>query len=56
VPSYDDPHIIAGQGTIGLEILEQAAEVVTPLSHRRLTVASALADDETAYLHDGRRS
>ena len=26
VPSYDDPHIIAGQGTIGLEILEQAAE------------------------------
>jgi len=26
VPSYDDPAIIAGQGTIGLEILEQAAE------------------------------
>ena len=26
VPSYDDPHIIAGQGTIGLEILEQAAQ------------------------------
>lgn len=25
VPSYDDPAIIAGQGTIGLEILEQAA-------------------------------
>jgi threonine dehydratase len=25
VPSYDDPHIIAGQGTAGLEILEQAA-------------------------------
>ncbi len=24
VPSYDDPHIIAGQGTLGLEILEQA--------------------------------
>ncbi|MCM8556816.1 threonine ammonia-lyase [Sphingomicrobium sediminis] len=24
VPSFDDPHIIAGQGTIGLELLEQA--------------------------------
>jgi threonine dehydratase len=27
VPSYDDPHIIAGQGTAGLEILEQSAEI-----------------------------
>jgi threonine dehydratase len=27
VPSYDDPHIIAGQGTIGLEILAQATEM-----------------------------
>ena len=26
VPSFDDPHIIAGQGTVGLEILEQAAD------------------------------
>jgi threonine dehydratase len=24
VPSYDDPHIIAGQGTLGLEIVAQA--------------------------------
>jgi len=24
VPSYDDPHIIAGQGTLGVEIVEQA--------------------------------
>ena len=24
VPSYDDPHIIAGQGTVGLEIVEDA--------------------------------
>jgi threonine dehydratase len=23
VPSYDDPHIIAGQGTLGIEIIEQ---------------------------------
>jgi threonine dehydratase len=27
VPSYDDPDIIAGQGTTGLEIAEQAAEL-----------------------------
>ncbi|MEC3948882.1 threonine ammonia-lyase [Sphingobium sp. HWE2-09] len=26
VPSFDDPWVIAGQGTVGLEILEQAAE------------------------------
>ena len=26
VPSFDDPHIIAGQGTVGLEIMEQAVE------------------------------
>jgi threonine dehydratase len=24
VPSYDDPHVIAGQGTIGLEVMNQA--------------------------------
>lgn len=28
VPSFDDPHIIAGQGTAGLEILEQCPEPV----------------------------
>jgi threonine dehydratase len=27
VPSYDHPHIIAGQGTVGLEIAEQAEEL-----------------------------
>jgi threonine dehydratase len=27
VPSFDDPFVIAGQGTAGLEILDQAAEV-----------------------------
>ena len=26
VPSFDDPHIVAGQGTVGIEILEQLAE------------------------------
>lgn len=29
VPSFDDPFIMAGQGTIGLEIMEQAAELGT---------------------------
>ena len=39
VPSYDDPDIIAGQGTIGLELMEQAAamglavdDVIVPAS------------------------
>ena len=26
VPSFDDPHIVAGQGTVGLEILDQLAK------------------------------
>ena len=30
VPSYDDPDIIAGQGTVGLEIAEQAAQLGMP--------------------------
>ncbi|MFD3687756.1 threonine/serine dehydratase [Nocardiopsis sp. NPDC058631] len=29
VPPFDDPHVIAGQGTVGLEILEQSPEVAT---------------------------
>jgi threonine dehydratase len=30
VPSFDDPHIVAGQGTVGLEILEQLDEAGAP--------------------------
>ena len=30
VPSFDDPHIVAGQGTTGLEILEQLTEARVP--------------------------
>ena len=30
VPSFDDPHIVAGQGTAGLEILDQLAEAGAP--------------------------
>ncbi len=31
VPAYDDPLIVAGQGTVGLEIIEQVPEVDTVL-------------------------
>jgi len=31
VPSFDDPDVIAGQGTVGLEILEQAQALRAPL-------------------------
>jgi threonine dehydratase len=27
VPSYDHPHIVAGQGTVGLELIEQCSEL-----------------------------
>ncbi|HEV2043816.1 MAG TPA: threonine/serine dehydratase, partial [Sphingomicrobium sp.] len=30
VPSFDDEHIVAGQGTVGIEILEQLAEAGAP--------------------------
>ncbi len=28
VPSYDDPHVIAGQGTVGVEIVQQSVELI----------------------------
>jgi threonine dehydratase len=31
VPSYDDPRIVAGQGTVGLEIAEQSVELGLPV-------------------------
>lgn len=46
VPPFDDPLIIAGQGTIGLEIMEQLPEVNTaiiPLSGGGLLAGTALA-------------
>jgi threonine dehydratase len=46
VPPFDDPHIIAGQGTIGLELLEDLPEVgtvVVPLSGGGLLSGVALA-------------
>jgi threonine dehydratase len=50
VPPFDDPHIIAGQGTLGLEVVEQAAEVgavldafAVPISGGGLTAGCCLA-------------
>lgn len=37
VPSFDDPMIVAGQGTVGLEIVDQLAEVGEP-SPKRIVV------------------
>ncbi|HEY5978108.1 MAG TPA: NUDIX hydrolase [Microlunatus sp.] len=41
--------------SVALLTLDQAAAVVTPLSHRRLSVAVGQTAGETAYLQDGRR-
>ena len=50
VPAYDDPHVIAGQGTTGLELMQQAGElglkpdqVLVPCSGGGLVSGSALA-------------
>ena len=51
VPSFDDPWIVAGQGTVGLEILEQCAEagrgappvIVIPVGGGGLASGIALA-------------
>ena len=50
VPSYDDPHIIAGQGTVGLELMAQAKglnltvdDVIVPASGGGLIAGIGLA-------------
>lgn len=42
--------------SVRLVTLDEAAELVTPLSHRRLSIALSLAPGEFAYLEDGRRA
>ena len=42
--------------SVRLLTLDQARSVVTPLSHRRLTVAMGLEAGEVAYLENGRRT
>jgi threonine dehydratase len=50
VPAYDDPHVVAGQGTAALELLQQASElglvpdtVLVPTSGGGLTAGTAIA-------------
>ena len=47
VPSFDDPHIVAGQGTVGIEILEQMAppprRIIIPCGGGGLASGIALA-------------
>lgn len=50
VPSYDDPYIIAGQGTVGLEVALEAKELrfkfdgfVTPIGGGGLCAGSSIA-------------
>lgn len=46
IPPYDDPRVIAGQGTVGLEIAEDAREldvVLVPISGGGLTSGVAIA-------------
>jgi threonine dehydratase len=50
VPAYDDPHVVAGQGTAGFELMQQAAElgltpdqVLVPTSGGGLTAGTAIA-------------
>ncbi len=46
VPPFDDPRIIAGQGTLGLELLEQAPDlevVVIPVGGGGLAAGTAMA-------------
>ncbi|MGF6485639.1 threonine dehydratase [Paraburkholderia sp. JPY419] len=51
VPPFDDPRVIAGQGTIGLEIVEalpDVASIVVPLSGGGLFAGIALAAKSTS--------
>jgi threonine dehydratase len=50
VPAFDDPHVVAGQGTAALELMQQAAElgmrpdlVLVPTSGGGLTAGTAIA-------------
>ncbi|HXG99806.1 MAG TPA: threonine/serine dehydratase [Sphingomicrobium sp.] len=51
VPSFDDPHIVAGQGTIGLEIVDQLgrdpARIVVPCGGGGLAAGISLACPES---------
>jgi threonine dehydratase len=58
VPSFDDPDVVAGQGTVGLEILDQLAEagaappkrIVVPTGGGGLSSGIALACPDTGIV------
>lgn len=54
VPSFDDPHIVAGQGTAGLEVIDQLGEqprrIVTPAGGGGLASGLALACDQAGIV------
>ena len=54
VPSFDDPDVIEGQGTVGLEILDQLgrtpARVITPCGGGGLAAGLALALPDTQII------
>jgi len=46
VPSYDDPYIIAGQGTIGVELSPTPGELTWPINSKSLKDVFTVSDDE----------
>ena len=54
VPSFDDPHIVAGQGSVGIEIVEQLGEqprrIVIPTGGGGLSSGIALACPEAEII------
>lgn len=54
VPPYDHPHIIAGQGTAALELLQQAGEldsILVPIGGGGLAAGTLLAADGAVSVH-----
>lgn len=52
IPAFDDPYVIAGQGTLGLELLEQAPEmdaVLVPVGGGGLIGGVAVALKESGF-------
>jgi len=57
VPAFDDPAVIAGQGTIGLELLEQIPQleaVVVPIGGGATQSGTAATEDVALIMQRGR--